>query len=91
MSRKAIAAKRLIHSNHGVRHIRFLRKPFQIVRANFRADLIINAIVYGERHHWDSSGDALSQPERNSGSHPGRQRNGGSLSDRQSTTLGCSL
>jgi hypothetical protein len=30
-----------------VKHIRFLRKPFQIVRANFRAYLIINAIVYG--------------------------------------------
>jgi Stage II sporulation protein M len=28
-------------------HIRFLRKPFHIVRANFRAYLIINAIVYG--------------------------------------------
>jgi hypothetical protein len=28
-------------------HMRFLRKPFQIVRANFRAYLIINAIVYG--------------------------------------------
>jgi Stage II sporulation protein M len=26
---------------------RFLRKPFQIIRANFRAYLIINAIVYG--------------------------------------------
>ncbi len=47
MSRKAIATKRLIHPNHGVRHIRLLRKPFQIIRANFRAYLIINAIVYG--------------------------------------------
>ena len=28
-------------------HIRFLRKPFQIVRDNFRAYLVINAIVYG--------------------------------------------
>jgi Stage II sporulation protein M len=28
-------------------HIRFLRKPFGIVRDNFRAYLIINAIVYG--------------------------------------------
>ncbi|WP_310486426.1 stage II sporulation protein M [Chamaesiphon sp. VAR_69_metabat_338] len=28
-------------------HMRFLRKPFQIVRDNFRAYLIINAIVYG--------------------------------------------
>ncbi|WP_309744363.1 stage II sporulation protein M [Chamaesiphon sp. OTE_20_metabat_361] len=28
-------------------HIRFLRQPFQIVRDNFRAYLIINAIVYG--------------------------------------------
>lgn len=47
MSRKAIATKRLIHPNYGVKHIRFLRKPFQIIRANFRAYLIINAIVYG--------------------------------------------
>lgn len=47
MSRKVIATKRLTHPNHGVRHIRFLRKPFQIIRANFRAYLIINAIVYG--------------------------------------------
>ncbi len=30
-----------------VEHKRFLRKPFQIIRANFRAYLIINAIVYG--------------------------------------------
>ena len=29
------------------KHIRFLRKPFQIIRANFRAYLTINAIVYG--------------------------------------------
>lgn len=47
MSRKAIATKRLIHPKHGVRHIRLLRKPFQIIRTNFRAYLIINAIVYG--------------------------------------------
>lgn len=47
MSRKAIATKRLIHPNHEARHIRLLRKPFQIIRANFRAYLIINAIVYG--------------------------------------------
>ncbi|NJO08035.1 MAG: stage II sporulation protein M [Chloroflexaceae bacterium] len=47
MSRKAIATKRPTHPNHGVRHIRLLRKPFQIIRANFRAYLIINAIVYG--------------------------------------------
>jgi Stage II sporulation protein M len=30
-----------------VKHMRFLRKPFQIVRDNFRAYLVINAIVYG--------------------------------------------
>ncbi|MGB7314165.1 MAG: stage II sporulation protein M [Nodosilinea sp.] len=47
MSRKAIATKRPIHPNHEARPIRFLRKPFQIIRANFRAYLIINAIVYG--------------------------------------------
>ncbi|MGJ3253576.1 MAG: stage II sporulation protein M [Elainellaceae cyanobacterium] len=47
MSRKAITTKRLIHPNHEARHIRLLRKPFQIIRANFRAYLIINAIVYG--------------------------------------------
>jgi Stage II sporulation protein M len=47
MSRKAIATKRPIHPNDGVKHIRLLRKPFQIIRANFRAYLIINAIVYG--------------------------------------------
>jgi hypothetical protein len=47
MSRKAIATKRLIHPNHEARHIQFLRKPFQIIRANFRAYLIINAMVYG--------------------------------------------
>jgi Stage II sporulation protein M len=47
MSRKAIATKRLIHPKHGVKHIRLLRKPFQIIRANFRAYLTINAIVYG--------------------------------------------
>lgn len=47
MSRKAIATKRPIHPNHEARHIHLLRKPFQIIRANFRAYLIINAIVYG--------------------------------------------
>jgi len=47
MSRKAITTKRLIHPNHEARHIRLLRKPFQIIRTNFRAYLIINAIVYG--------------------------------------------
>ncbi|WP_017301983.1 stage II sporulation protein M [Nodosilinea nodulosa] len=47
MSRKAIAKKRLIHPKHEARHIRLLRKPFQIIRANFRAYLIINAILYG--------------------------------------------
>jgi hypothetical protein len=30
-----------------IKHMRFLRKPFQIVRDNFRAYLTINAIVYG--------------------------------------------
>jgi Stage II sporulation protein M len=52
MSRKAIATKdqspqRPLTPNaiHPLR--RFLRKPFQIIRANFRAYLIINAIVYG--------------------------------------------
>ena len=47
MSRKAIATKRPINPNDGVKHICLLRKPFQIIRANFRAYLIINAIVYG--------------------------------------------
>ncbi|WP_204138957.1 stage II sporulation protein M [Halomicronema sp. CCY15110] len=47
MSRKAIAKKRLIHPNHEARPIRLLRKPVQIIRANFRAYFIINAIVYG--------------------------------------------
>ncbi len=47
MSRKTIATKRLIHPNDGVKHLRFLRKSFQIIRANFRAYVIINAIVYG--------------------------------------------
>lgn len=47
MSRKAIATKRPIHPNRKARHIRLLRKPFQIIRANFRAYLIINTIVYG--------------------------------------------
>ena len=52
MSRKTIAPKeqspqRLLtpSAEHPLR--RFLRKPFQIIRANFRAYLIINAIVYG--------------------------------------------
>jgi Stage II sporulation protein M len=30
-----------------VKHMQFLRKPLQIMRANFRAYLTINAIVYG--------------------------------------------
>ena len=47
MSRKPIATKRLTPPDGGVKHSRFLRKPFQIIRANFRANLIINAIVYG--------------------------------------------
>jgi hypothetical protein len=47
MSRKAITTKRPVHPNHEARPIRLLRKPFQIIRANFRAYLIINAIVYG--------------------------------------------
>lgn len=47
MSRKAIATKRPIHPNHEARHIRLLRKPFKIIRANIRAYLIINAILYG--------------------------------------------
>ena len=47
MSRKAIATKRPIHPNHEARPIRLLRKSFQIIRTNFRAYLIINAIVYG--------------------------------------------
>lgn len=47
MSRKAIATKRLIHPNDGGKPIRLLRKPFQIIRANFCAYLIINAVVYG--------------------------------------------
>lgn len=55
MKRKAIAIKvqspqRLVTPNAKhprVKHIRFPRKPFQIVRANFRAYLIINAMVYG--------------------------------------------
>ena len=47
MSRKAIATKRLMHPNHAARHIRLLRKPFQIIRANVRAYLILNAILYG--------------------------------------------
>ena len=52
MTRKTIATKeqspqRLLtpSAEHPLR--RFLRKPFQIIRANFRAYLIINAIVYG--------------------------------------------
>ena len=47
MSRKPIATKRITPPDGGVKHSQFLRKPFQIVRANFRAYLIINAIVYG--------------------------------------------
>ncbi|WP_228040154.1 stage II sporulation protein M [Nodosilinea sp. LEGE 07088] len=47
MLRKAIATKRPIHPSHAARPIRLLRKPFQIIRANFRAYLIINAIAYG--------------------------------------------
>jgi Stage II sporulation protein M len=38
---------RRVRPNYGVEPLRFLRKPFQIVRANFHAYLIINAIVYG--------------------------------------------
>jgi hypothetical protein len=38
---------RRVRPNYGVENLRFLRKPFQIVRANFRAYLTINAIVYG--------------------------------------------
>ena len=52
MSRKAIATKAQSpqrpltpSAKHPLR--RFLHKPFQIIRANFRAYLIINAIVYG--------------------------------------------
>jgi hypothetical protein len=52
MSRKAIAPKEQSpqrpltpSAKHPLR--RFLRKPFQIIRANFRAYLIINAIAYG--------------------------------------------
>ncbi|MEG3840256.1 stage II sporulation protein M [Microcoleus sp. herbarium14] len=52
MSRKTVATKvqspqlpLTPNAKHPLR--RFLRKPFQIVRANFRAYLIINAIVYG--------------------------------------------
>ncbi len=52
MTRKTIATKeqspqRLLtpSAKHPLRQ--FLRKPFQIVRDNFRAYLIINAIVYG--------------------------------------------
>jgi Stage II sporulation protein M len=52
MSRKTIAPKdqspqRSLtpSAKHPLR--RFLRKPFQIIRANFRAYLTINAIVYG--------------------------------------------
>jgi hypothetical protein len=47
MPSKEIATKRPIHPNHEARHIRLLRKPFQIIRANVRAYLIINSIVYG--------------------------------------------
>jgi Stage II sporulation protein M len=52
MSRKTIAPKvqspqrpLTPSAKHPLR--RFLRKPFQIIRANFRAYLTINAIVYG--------------------------------------------
>jgi hypothetical protein len=52
MSRKAITTKDQSpqrpltpSAKHPLR--RFLRKPFQIIRANFRAYLTINAIVYG--------------------------------------------
>ena len=52
MSRKAIAPKEQSpqrpltpSAKHPLR--RFLRKPLQIIRDNFRAYLIINAIVYG--------------------------------------------
>lgn len=52
MKRKAIATKDQSpqrpltpSAKHPLR--RFLRKPLQIIRANFRAYLIINAIVYG--------------------------------------------
>jgi hypothetical protein len=44
MSRKTIATKEQ-SPQRPLR--RFLHKPFQIVRDNFRAYLIINAIVYG--------------------------------------------
>lgn len=47
MSRKAISTKRPIHPNREARHIRLLHKPFRLIRANFRAYLIINAIAYG--------------------------------------------
>jgi len=47
MSRKVIATKRPIHPHREARHIRLLHKPFQIIRANFRAYLTINAIAYG--------------------------------------------
>lgn len=52
MSRKTIAPKAqppqrplTPNAKHSLRQ--FLRKPFQIIHANFRAYLIINAIVYG--------------------------------------------
>ena len=52
MSRKTIATQEQSsqrpltpNTEHSLR--RFLRKPFQIIRANFRAYLTINAIVYG--------------------------------------------
>jgi hypothetical protein len=52
MSRKTIVTKGQSsqlpitpNAKHPLR--RFLRKPFQIIRANFRAYLTINAIVYG--------------------------------------------
>jgi hypothetical protein len=33
--------------DHGERHVRILRKPLQIIRANVRVYLVLNAIVYG--------------------------------------------
>ena len=77
MTRKTIATKeqspqRLLtpSAKHPLRQ--FLRKPFQIVRDNFRAYLIINAISVWLSHHRDGSGDGLPQPRRNSVGHPGR-------------------
>ena len=52
MSRKTIATKDQSPQRPltpSAQHLlrRFLRKPFQIIRDNFRAYLTINAIVYG--------------------------------------------